>query len=71
MAEKQKKRQPRPRQPKTLPTSQAGLKDGAGAPPPQSNPKYGGPKRPVEEEDVFGGAERVHDPKVRSERTKP
>jgi hypothetical protein len=45
----------------TTPTKQphargakAGLKDGEGAPPPQK-----GGKRPVEEEDVFGGAERT------------
>lgn len=59
------------REPKTSPTSKSGLKDGEGAPPPQSDPKHGGPKRPVEEEDVFGGAERTRDPKVRSEKAKP
>lgn len=32
----------------------------------------GGPKRPVEEEDVFGGAERTHKgEKVESENAKP
>lgn len=34
--------------------AKSGLKDGEGAPPPQT-----GGARPVEEEDVFGGAERT------------
>lgn len=59
------------REPKTGPTSKTGLKDGEGAPPPQSDPKHGGPRRPVEEEDVFGGAERTRDPHVRSDKAKP
>lgn len=62
----------KPREPSTAPTSKSGLKEGDGAPPPQSDPKHGGrAKRPVEEEDVFGGVERTHDPKVRSDRAKP
>jgi hypothetical protein len=60
-----------PRKPKTAPASKSGLKAGKGAPPPQSDPKHGGPKRPVEEEDVFGGAERTHDRRVSSEKGKP
>lgn len=60
-----------PRKPQTEPASKAGLKDGKGAPPPQSDPKHGGSKRPVEEEDVFGGAERTHNDDVQSERAKP
>ena len=61
----------KPRQPKTGPASKSGLKEGQGAPPPQSDPKHAGPKRPVEEEDVFGGAERTHDAHVTSEKAKP
>lgn len=61
----------KPRAPKTGPTSRAGMKEGEGAPPPQSDPKHGGAKRPVEEEDVFGGAERTRDARVRSEKAKP
>jgi hypothetical protein len=34
--------------------AKSGLKDGEGAPPPQK-----GGKRPIEEEDVFGGVERT------------
>ena len=49
-----------PRQPESRPASKSGLKDGEGAPPPPSDAKQGGPKRPVAEEDVFGGAERTH-----------
>ncbi len=62
---------PRSREPKTAKTSKAGLKDGQGAPPPQSHPRIGGPKRPVHEEDVYGGAERTHADKVRSKKAKP
>ena len=61
----------KPREPRTSPTSKAGMKQGAAAPPPQSDPKHGGPKRPVEEEDVFGGAERAHRHDVRSPKAKP
>jgi hypothetical protein len=61
----------KPRQPKAAPTSKAGLKEGKGAAPSQSNPKVAGPKRPVEEEDVFGGAERTHDARVSSKTAKP
>jgi hypothetical protein len=60
-----------PNQPREPKTTKAGLKDGKGAPPPQSDPKHGGPKRPVEEEDVFGGAERTHNDDVSSEGAKP
>jgi hypothetical protein len=58
-----------PRQPKTAPASKSGLKPGQGAPPPQD--KRASDKRPVEEEDVFGGAERNHDARVTSKKTKP
>lgn len=61
----------KPREPKTGPTTKRGLKDGEGAPPPQSDPKHGGAKRPVVEEDVFGGAERTHQPNVQSRKAKP
>jgi hypothetical protein len=44
---------------------------GEGAPPPQSDPRHGGAKRPTEEEDVYGGAERTRDPNVSSEKAKP
>jgi hypothetical protein len=60
-----------PREPEKAPASKTGLKDGKGAPPPQSDPKHGGPKRPVEEEDVYGGAERTRDGRVSSEKGKP
>jgi hypothetical protein len=60
-----------PRAPKTSPASKTGLKDGKGAPPPQGDPKVAGAKRPVEEEDIFGGAERTHDRRVSSEKAKP
>lgn len=60
-----------PRKPKTTPASKSGLEDGDGAPPPQGNPKHGGPKRPVEEEDIYGGAERTHSEHVRSQKAKP
>jgi hypothetical protein len=61
----------KPSEPKTEPTSKAGLKEGQGAPPPQSDPKNGGGKRPIEEEDVFGGAERAGSGSVSSEKAKP
>ncbi|HJS79272.1 MAG TPA: hypothetical protein VJ748_01505 [Vitreimonas sp.] len=61
----------KPRKPRTAPSSKAGLKEGKGAPPPQIDPKIAGPKRPVEEEDIFGGAERTHDRGVSSEKGKP
>jgi hypothetical protein len=47
--------------------AKSGLKPGVGAPPPQT----GGGKRPVDEEDVFGGAERTHNDDVASEKAKP
>jgi len=61
----------KPRKPKTAPMSKTGLKEGEGAPPPQIDPRVHGPKRPVEEEDIFGGAERTHDRRVSSEKAKP
>lgn len=61
----------KPRAQKPAPTSKTGLPEGAGAPPPQADPKHGGAKRPVEEEDVYGGVERTHNSKVRSGRAKP
>jgi hypothetical protein len=60
-----------PRQPKTTPGSQAGLKDGEGAPPPQGDPEVSGGKRPLEDEDVFGGLERTHRGRVASDKAKP
>lgn len=61
----------KPREPETAPSSKAGLEDGKGGPPPQSDPKHGGAKRPVEEEDAFGGHERTHGGRVSSEKAKP
>lgn len=46
--------------------AKSGLKPGEGAPPPQK-----GGKRPVEEEDAFGGAERTHNTDVQSKNAKP
>jgi len=46
--------------------AKAGLKPGDGAPPPQQ-----GGKRPVKEEDAFGGAERTHNEDVKSPHAKP
>ena len=60
-----------PHEPEKGPASKTGLKEGKGAPPPQSDPKHGGAKRPVEEEYVFGGAERTHDRRVSSEKGMP
>lgn len=57
-----------PRRPKETEKARSGLKPGDGAHDPSSSK---GPKRPVEEEDTFGGAERTHDVRVRSEKTKP
>ena len=34
-------------------------------------PDKGGPKRPVEEEGVFGGAERTKDQRISSDRAEP
>lgn len=59
------------KRPEAPPAARKGLKQGEGAPPPQIDPEHGGGKRPVEEEDAFGGAERTHDRRVRSEKTKP
>ena len=60
-----------PRQPKTGAGSKSGLKPGEGAEHSQSDRKEAGPKRPVEEEDVFGGAERTRDQRVTSDKAKP
>ena len=56
-----------PQQPDSAKGAKSGLKLGDGAPPPQN----GGGKRPVEEEDVFGGAERTQNENVKSEKAKP
>ena len=60
-----------PREPEKAPASKTGLKERKGAPPPQSDPKHGGAKRPVEEEDVYGGSERTGKDSVSSEKAKP
>jgi hypothetical protein len=61
-----------PRQPKTNPASKSGLKEGEGAGAPQSDVfERGAKRRPVEEEDIFGGAERTHDARVTSNKAKP
>lgn len=52
--------------PKSVKGAKAGLKPGDGAPPPQK-----GGKRPVKEEDAFGGAERTHNTDVKSAQAKP
>jgi len=46
--------------------AKSGLKPGEGAPPQQK-----GGKRPVKEEDSFGGAERTHNADVKSQNAKP
>jgi hypothetical protein len=56
-----------PPQPQSSKGAKSGLKPGDGAPPPPTS----GAKRPVEEEDVFGGAERTHNEDVTSEKAKP
>ncbi|WP_135212359.1 hypothetical protein [Vitreimonas flagellata] len=56
-----------PQQPQTSKGAKSGLKPGDRASPPQQS----GGKRPVEEEDVFGGAERTHNEDVTSEKAKP
>jgi|CXWL01.1.fsa_nt_gi hypothetical protein len=55
-----------PRQPERAPGAKSGLKPGAGAPPAQK-----GGSRPVDEEDVFGGAERTQNDDVKSKNAKP
>jgi len=45
----------KPRQPARAKDAKSGVKPGSTP----NAPKAGGPKRPVEEEDVFGGAERA------------
>lgn len=57
----------RPRQPKEPKVSKSGLKPGQTS----NTTDRGGPDRPVAEEDVFGGAERVHVRRVRSNKAKP
>ncbi|HRO03103.1 MAG TPA: hypothetical protein PLS69_05820 [Terricaulis sp.] len=47
-------------------TAKSGHKPGEGANPPQK-----GGKRPVKEEDAFGGAERTHNTDVKSKNAKP
>ncbi|HVK82320.1 MAG TPA: hypothetical protein VM915_17095 [Verrucomicrobiae bacterium] len=54
-------------QPSPAKGAKSGLKPGDGAPPPQN----GGGQRPVEEEDIFGGAERTQNEDVKSEKAKP
>ena len=56
-----------PQQPQSSKGAKSGLKPGDEAPPLQN----GGGKRPVEEEDVFGGAERTQNENVKSEKAKP
>ncbi len=56
-----------PHKPGPAKDAKSGLKPGDGAPPPHK----GGGQRPVEEEDVFGGAERTHNEDVTSEKAKP
>lgn len=60
----------RPSQPKSNPASRAGLKEGQSAGP-EPGDKNADPKRPVEEEDTFGGAERTHNDSVSSGSAKP
>lgn len=56
-----------PRQPARGKTAKTGLKEGTT---PTRGPKSRG-KRPVEEEDVYGGAERTHVTRVKSDKVKP
>lgn len=56
-----------PQQPQSPKGAKSGSKPGDGVSPPQQS----GGKRPVEEEDVFGGAERTHNEDVTSEKAKP
>jgi hypothetical protein len=59
---------PPPQQPPAAKGAKSGLKPGAGATPPQKD----GGKRPVREEDVFGGAERTRKNEgVKSKKAKP
>lgn len=60
---------PNRRKTKRLKTPKAGLKPGEGAPPPASKDDNG--KRPIKEEDVFGGAERTRNANPKSDRVKP
>ena len=54
------------RPPRSVKGAKSGLEPGKAAPaPPQ------GGKRPVEEEDAFGGAERTHNDDVQSPHAKP
>ena len=56
-----------PNPPRPAKGAKSALKPGDGAPPPQN----GGGKRSVEEEDIFGGAERTQNEDVKSEKAKP
>lgn len=56
-----------PQQPPPSKGAKSGLKPGDGSPPPQ----HGAGKRPIEEEDVFGGAERTQNDDVKSAKAKP
>ncbi len=53
-------------QPKPARGAKAGLKPGRGV-----QPQHKGGKRPVKEEDTFGGAERTHNEDVKSKNAKP
>ncbi|GAN00533.1 hypothetical protein U91I_04199 [alpha proteobacterium U9-1i] len=55
-----------PSRPEPVKGAKSGLKPGAAAPPPQK-----GGNRPVDEEDVFGGAERTNNEHVKSKNAKP
>ena len=56
-----------PRQPDRAKGAKSGVKPGATP----TAPDKGGGKRPVEEEDAFGGAERNKDQRISSDRAKP
>ena len=57
----------KPRQPGPAKGAKSGVKPGAT---PARDPRDSG-KRPVEEEDVFGGAERTRDGRISSDKAKP
>ena len=56
-----------PRQPKPARGAKSGVAPGST----RSTPNKDGGKRPVEEEEVFGGAERTHDAHISSDKAKP
>lgn len=60
---------PNRRPPKRVNRAKSGVKPGEGAPPPASQSDAG--KRPVQEEDVYGGVERTRNPRPLSKRAKP